>query len=150
MDDVTIKIKRFSHMAEIELPAYASKGSSGLDIRAAIEEPITIESGEIKLVPTGFAIEIPYGYEAQIRPRSGLAIKHGIGLVNSPGTIDSDYRGEVNIILINWGKQSFTIMPGDRIGQLVLAKVCHATIIEMPVLDETERGEGGFGHTGMK
>ena len=150
MDEVTIKIKCFSHMADIGLPAYASNGSSGLDIRAAIKESITIESGEIKLVPTGFAVEIPYGYEAQIRPRSGLALKHGIGLVNSPGTIDSDYRGEVNLILINWGKQPFTIMPGDRIGQMVLAKVCHATILEVQSLDDTERGKGGFGHTGMK
>ena len=137
-------------MAGIEWPAYASNGSSGLDIRAAIKEPVIIEPGEIKLVPTGFAMEIPYGYEAQIRPRSGLALKHGIGLVNSPGTIDSDYRGEVNLILINWGKQPFTIMPGDRIGQMVLTKICYATIVEAPSLDDTERGKGGFGHTGMK
>lgn len=150
MGEVTIKIKRFSHMTGIECPAYASKGSSGLDIRAAIEEPVTIEPGEIKLVPAGFAMEIPYGYEAQIRPRSGLALKHGIGIVNSPGTIDSDYRGEVNLILINWGTQPFNIMPGERIGQMVIAKVCHAAIVEVPSLDDTERGKGGFGHTGMK
>jgi dUTP pyrophosphatase len=108
-----------------------------------------LEPGEIKLIPTGLAVSIPPGFEAQIRPRSGLALKHGIGMVNSPGTIDSDYRGEIAIIVINWGQGPFTIQEGDRIAQMVITKVYRADIVEVEVLDATQRGEGGFGHSGV-
>ena len=132
------------------MPAYESAGSSGMDIRACVEAPLLLSPGEIKLVPTGLAISIPRGYEAQIRPRSGLALNHGIGMVNSPGTIDSDYRGEVGIILVNWGDRPFTIRRGDRIAQMVISKVCRATILQTDKLDSTQRGEGGFGHSGIR
>ena len=132
------------------MPAYESAGSSGMDIRACVEAPLLLNPGEIKLVPTGLAISIPRGYEAQIRPRSGLALNHGIGMVNSPGTIDSDYRGEVGIILVNWGDRPFTIRRGDRIAQMVISKVCRATILQTDKLDSTQRGEGGFGHSGIR
>jgi len=135
---------------DLPLPAYESEGSSGMDIRADLKEPIRLKPGEIRLVPTGLAVAVPPGYEAQIRPRSGLALKHGIGMVNSPGTIDSDYRGEVGIILINWGSQPFTVNRGDRIAQMIISRVFRADIIETDDLDATSRGHGGFGHTGIK
>jgi len=135
---------------DLPLPAYESEGSSGMDIRADLKEPIRLNPGEIRLVPTGLAVAVPPGYEAQIRPRSGLALKHGIGMVNSPGTIDSDYRGEVGIILINWGSQPFTVNRGDRIAQMIISRVFRADIIETDDLDATSRGHGGFGHTGIK
>jgi dUTP pyrophosphatase len=119
-----------------------------MDVRAAVESPVLLRPGEVKLIPTGLSIAIPLGFEAQIRPRSGLALHHGIGMVNSPGTIDSDYRGEIGIILMNWGKESFAISRGDRIAQIVFTKVCHASLTETDDLDKTPRGEGGFGHTG--
>ena len=137
------------HERDLHLPNYETKGSAGMDVEAAISESIEIISGDIILVPTGFAIELPSGYEMQVRPRSGLAVKHGITIVNSPGTIDSDYRGEVKIALINLGKKSFTINRGDRIAQLVLARISRAKICQVTTLNVTDRGTGGFGHTGV-
>jgi len=121
-----------------------------MDLRACVEAPLLLNPGEIKLIPTGLTMAIPQGYEAQIRPRSGLALEHGIGMVNSPGTIDSDYRGEVGVILINWGQRPFTINRGDRIAQMVIAEVCRVHILEAEILDPTQRGEGGFGHSGIE
>ena len=146
---VEIKFKRIKkELNNIPLPSYATKGSAGLDIYAAIEKPITLPHGEIEMVPTNISVEIPDGYEIQVRPRSGLAAKHGIGILNSPGTIDSDYRGEIKIIMINFGEEDFVIQPAERIAQLVLSKVYSAIFIETNDLNTTSRGEGGFGHTG--
>lgn len=131
------------------LPVYSSAEAAGADIRACIEEDMIIRSGERALVPTGLFIELPAGYEAQIRPRSGLAIKNGISLVNSPGTIDSDYRGEIRIIMINHGAEDFVIRRGDRIAQMVIAPVLRGNFIPAENLGETERGTGGFGSTGV-
>jgi dUTP pyrophosphatase len=130
------------------LPQYATLLSAGLDLRANIDEPVTLGSLERKLIPTGLFIELPEGYEAQIRPRSGLAIKYGISLVNTPGTIDADYRGEIGVIVINLSKDAFTINDGERICQMVIAKHERAEWVEVNELNETERGAGGFGHTG--
>jgi len=130
------------------LPQYATPLSAGLDLRANLDEPVVLNSLERKLIPTGLFIELPEGYEAQIRPRSGLAIKHGISLVNSPGTIDADYRGEIGVIVINLSKDAFTVNDGERICQMVIAKHERAEWIEVTELNETERGAGGFGHTG--
>ncbi len=132
------------------LPAYATYGASGADLRAYIEEPITLMPGERRLVPTGIFVEIPQGVEAQIRARSGLAIKHGIGLVNGVGTVDSDYRGEWNIPLINWGQEPYTIHSGDRIAQVIFSRYEKADFVSVSQISETERGAGGFGHTGIK
>ena len=149
MNKVNMKIKRISDkFNDIPLPHYATEGSAGMDVRAAIDEDVTIKSGEVKLIPTNLIVEIPVGYEIQVRPRSGLALKHGIGLLNSPGTIDSDYRGEVGIIMNNFSKNDFVIKRGDRIAQLVLSKYYRAELEETSEVDETERGDGGFGHTG--
>lgn len=131
------------------LPAYETEGSAGMDIRAYLDEPMTIEPGERALVPTGLFMEIPAGNEVQIRARSGLAIKKGIGLVNGIGTIDSDYRGEVKVALINWGKEAFVIDNGDRIAQMVVAAYVKADVELVEKLSETDRGAGGFGHTGV-
>ncbi|MCT4624713.1 MAG: dUTP diphosphatase, partial [Schleiferiaceae bacterium] len=128
-----------------ELPAYTTIGSAGLDLRANLENPVTLNPGEWKLIPTGLSIALPVGYEAQVRPRSGLAYKHGITVLNSPGTIDADYRGDVGVILINHSKHSFEIKNGERIAQLVIAKHEQAEWIEVKELDKTERGAGGFG-----
>lgn len=147
---VDIKIKRLSNNKDLPLPEYASNGSSGMDVRACIERPLTLHPGDIRRIPTGFALSIPKGYEAQVRPRSGLALNHGIGMVNSPGTIDSDYRGELSIVLINWGDKPVNIKRGERIGQIVITEVLHAEFFEVEYLDETDRGEGGFGHTGVE
>ncbi len=134
---------------DLPLPAYATAGAAGMDLRAAVEEEILLRPGERLAVSTGIIIAVPPGYEAQVRPRSGLALRHGIGMVNAPGTIDSDYRGVVQVILINHGSESFTIRRGDRIAQLVVAPVAQVIWDERPeLLPETERGEGGFGHTG--
>ena len=149
MEKIPIKIKRLDKTTDLPLPSYESEGSSGMDIRASVREPVLLKPGEIRLIPTGLAVSVPHGYEAQIRPRSGLALKHGIGMVNSPGTIDSDYRGEIGIIVINWGQRPFTIRRGDRIAQMIITKVYQADIMEVGVLESTERGEGGFGHSGV-
>ncbi|MDX2494841.1 MAG: dUTP diphosphatase [Desulfuromusa sp.] len=130
------------------LPEYMTELAAGMDICALLENALVLEPGQRFLVPTGLAFAIPPGYEIQVRPRSGLAIKHGIALVNSPGTIDADYRGEVCIILINHGQENFMISSGDRIAQIIVAPVCQADIVELTDLDETKRGSGGFGHTG--
>lgn len=150
MDKLAVKIKRLEDSNDMPLPSYGSEGSSGMDIRASVKEPVVLKPGEIRLIPTGLTVSIPRGYEGQIRPRSGLALKYGIGIVNSPGTIDSDYRGEICIIIINWGEQPFTIRRGDRIAQMVMAKVFRADIIEVDELDYTQRGVGGFGHSGIE
>ena len=134
--------------SDIPLPSYMTRHSSGMDLCAAIDDDLTIEHGGISLVPTGFAVAIPEGFEAQIRPRSGLASKHGIGLINSPGTIDSDYRGEIKIAVINLGNKAYTFRRGDRIAQMVIQKVYQFRTVIVEELDETARGEGGFGHTG--
>jgi dUTP pyrophosphatase len=134
---------------DLKAPEYHSDLAAGMDVRAAVVEPVTLLPGEIKLLPSGFAVALPEGYELQVRPRSGLAIKHGITIVNAPGTIDADYRGEVKIGLINLGKQVFSINRGDRIAQLVLAPVCRAELQEVQELPNTRRQDGGFGHTGI-
>ncbi len=142
-----IKIKKLKPNAII--PKYMSKGSSGMDLFACLDNKIILKPFEIKLIPTGIAISLPEGYEAQIRPRSGLALKYGIILPNSPGTIDADYRGEIKIIISNIGKKDFVINHGDRIAQMVITKVEKCEIIEVDNLDETQRGENGFGSTGI-
>lgn len=131
-----------------ESPVYASKGASGADVKAFIQESVTIPSGESRLIPTGLQLAIPLGYEIQVRPRSGLAMKNQITVLNTPGTIDADYRGEIGVILINCGKESFVVTPGMRIAQFVLAPVVQANFIVMTDLSTTVRGGGGFGHTG--
>jgi len=134
---------------DIPLPRYMTPHSAGMDICAAVESPLMLEPGGIILVPTGFAISLPQGVEAQIRPRSGLAVKHGVGIINSPGTIDADYRGEVKIALINFGKTAYTINRGDRIAQMVINKICQAQFTMVEALDDSHRNSGGFGHTGI-
>lgn len=145
MEKVKVKIVKEK---SVILPKYETIGSAGVDVRANIEEAITLNSLERVLIPTGIKMEIPLGYEVQVRPRSGLAIKHGITMLNSPGTIDSDYRGEIKVIVVNLSKESYVIQPNERIAQLVLNKVEQIEFVEVEILDETERGEGGFGHTG--
>lgn len=142
-----IKIINKSHHL---LPAYATPLSAGMDIRANLSEPITLQPMERRLIPTGLHIALPQGYEAQMRPRSGLALKHGITLLNTPGTIDADYRGEIGIILINLSTEPFTVNDGERIAQMVIARHEQAEWLPVEVLDETERGSGGFGHTGKE
>ena len=149
MENINIKIKRISkEYIDIPLPEYATEGSAGMDIRAATSDPIVIKKGEVVVVPTNLSVEIPHGYEIQVRPRSGLAVKHGIGILNSPGTIDSDYRGEIKIILSNFGLEDFIIQKGDRIAQLIVSRVFRAYFLEENSLNESKRGTGGFGHTG--
>jgi dUTP pyrophosphatase len=146
---VLIHIARVGESAkDLPLPRYATAHSAGMDISAAIDQDVVLKPGSTALIPTGFAIALPEGYEAQIRPRSGLAIKHGIGILNSPGTVDADYRGEVKIILSNYGKEDFVVRRGERIAQMVIAQHERAEWIESDKLDDTERGAGGFGHTG--
>lgn len=146
----TLRILRLPHAEGLALPAYETAGSAGMDLRAAVPEdaPITLEPGARALVPTGLKIALDRGWEAQIRPRSGLALKHGISAPNTPGTIDSDYRGEIGVILINLGSEPFVIRRGERIAQMVIAAVAQATVVEVDSLDETARGAGGFGSTG--
>lgn len=132
------------------LPAYATQQSAGMDLRANLEEPITLHPMERRLIPTGLHIALPEGYEAQVRPRSGLALKHGLTVLNSPGTIDADYRGEIGVVLINLSQQDFIVNDGERIAQLVIARYEQADFELVEALNETERGEGGYGHTGVK
>ncbi len=149
MEPIKVKIKRLSNrFTDIPLPSYATGGSSGMDVRAALENDLVLQAGKFALIPTDFSVEIPYGYEIQVRPRSGLAAKNGISVLNTPGTIDSDYRGEVKIILFNFSNENFVITRGERIAQLVLAKVYLADLEEADELNSSRRGEGGFGHTG--
>ncbi|WP_420101846.1 dUTP diphosphatase [Bosea sp. (in: a-proteobacteria)] len=146
---VTVPIRRLPHGADLPLPAYETAGAAGLDLRAAIAEPLTVPPGRRQLVPTGLALQLPEGFEAQVRPRSGLALRHGVTVLNSPGTVDRDYRGEVSVVLINHGEEPFRIARGDRIAQLVIAPVTQARLVEVDMLDETERGAGGYGSTGV-
>ncbi|MEN3792002.1 dUTP diphosphatase [Fulvimarina sp. MAC3] len=146
---VSLAFRRLAHGAGIEPPVYESEGAAGCDIRAAIDKDLTLKPGERTLVPTGFSFAVPSGYEMQIRPRSGLAARHGVTVLNTPGTVDSDYRGEVKVILINLGSDPFTLRRGDRIAQAVVAPVTQAVFSEVDDLDATVRGEGGFGSTGV-
>lgn len=147
METNDVKIRIISKSGRV--PAYETEGSAGFDLPAYLEEPVTLAPGQRMLVPTGIYMEIPEGYEAQVRARSGLAIKHGIGLVNGIGTVDSDYRGELRVPLINWGEEPFTIENGDRIAQVVIARYTRAELTLADSLSDTQRGEGGFGHTGV-
>ena len=146
----TVRVQRLPHAQGLALPAYETTGSAGMDLRAAVAEfePVVLAPGERKLIPTGLKIALEPGYEAQVRPRSGLALKHGVTCLNSPGTIDSDYRGEVGVILINHGQVAFEIRRGERIAQMVIAPYAQAVMAEVEALDETARGAGGFGSTG--
>lgn len=148
MDKVKLLVKRVEGSQDIPLPRYMSEGAAGMDLYAAVSEPVTLRPGQIKLIPTGLKISLPHGYEAQIRPRSGLALKYGISMVNTPGTIDADYRGEIGIIMINFGQQDFVINRGERVAQMVINQVAQAVLVETETLEETERSSGGFGHTG--
>ena len=145
-----VRIKRLPTARDLPLPSHGSPGSAGFDLRAAIDEELVLRPGERLLVPTGLVLEIPQGWEGQVRPRSGLALRHGIGIVNAPGTIDSDYRGEVAVILINLGEAPFSLRHGDRIAQLVISRVEIVEWEETEALDESRRGDGGFGSTGVK
>ena len=146
---VTVLLQRLPHGADLPLPAYETEGAAGLDLRAAIAEGLSLAPGERALVPTGLAMQLPVGFEGQVRPRSGLAVKHGVTVLNAPGTIDSDYRGEVKVPLINLGQEPFAIARGDRIAQMVIAPVTRAILTEVAGLDATARGAGGFGSTGV-
>lgn len=144
---VTIKIKNTGRQA---LPAYATSQSAGMDLRADISEPFVLRPLQRRLVPTGLHIALPEGYEAQVRPRSGLALKHGVTVLNTPGTIDADYRGEIGVVLVNLSDTDFVVNPGERIAQMVVARYEQAELLQVDELDETERGEGGYGHTGVR
>ncbi len=148
--EVRVRIRRLPGSEGLALPSLGTAGASGFDLRAAVAETLEVKPGARVLVPTGFAIAVPSGYEAQLRPRSGLALRHGIVLPNSPGTIDSDYRGEIQVILLNTGAETFVIERGDRIAQLVIAPVARPLWEEVDLLDPTQRGDGGFGHTGVR
>ncbi|HUS57360.1 MAG TPA: dUTP diphosphatase [Planctomycetota bacterium] len=145
---VEVRVKQRDDCKDLPLPAYMSKAASGMDLCAAVTADTTLEPGRFMLVPTGIHIALPLGYEAQVRPRSGLALKHGITIVNSPGTIDSDYRGEIGVILANMGAEPFVVKRGMRIAQMVVAPVVQARLLATENLDPTSRNEGGFGHTG--
>ena len=148
MNNITVQLLREPGTEDIPLPGYATPGFAGVDLRAAVDCDVTLDPGEIELIPTGL-MAIPEGYEGQIRPRSGLALRNGISMANTPGTIDSDYRGSVQIIMINHGRESFTVKRGDRIAQLVILPVMRAKLVEVEQLPDTSRSEGGFGHTGV-
>jgi len=150
MSTITVQVRPLPHFAGLDLPAYETSGSAGMDVRAAVPEdaPVTLAPGARAMVETGLSVAIPEGYEIQVRPRSGLAAKHGLTCLNTPGTIDSDYRGEIKVILINLGAEAFVIKRGERIAQLVLAPVTRLTWSEVTELGATERGAGGFGSTG--
>jgi len=145
---VVVKIKRVGDCADVPLPRRMTQHAAGFDVAAAVMEPVTLACGEIRLIPCGFAMAIPPGYEAQIRPRSGLASKYGVSMINTPGTIDADYRGEVHVALVNHGKQPFTVERGMRIAQMVIQRLPTVKLVEVAELDDTDRGAGGFGHTG--
>ena len=149
MHNPTVSVQRLAHGADLPLPAYATQQSAGLDLMAAVAADVTLAPGTRQLIPTGLAIALPAGFEAQVRPRSGLALKHGITVLNSPGTIDADYRGEIQVLLINHGSVPFTIRRGDRIAQMVVAPVTQIAWNIVERLDETERGGGGYGSTGV-
>lgn len=148
-ESITVSIKHLRHAEGDVLPHYQTDHSAGVDLSAAVDGDVRIDPGQWTLVPTGIAVAIPEGYEGQMRPRSGLALKHGIGMLNAPGTIDADYRGEIGVILFNFSNHPFTIQRGDRIAQMVIAKVVKATFQRVEQLSDTARGGGGFGHTGV-
>ncbi len=145
---ITVLVQRLAGSADLPLPAYATEGSAGADLSACLDAPLTLGPGERAAVPTGIRVAVPPGYEAELRPRSGLAARHGLTLANSPGTVDADYRGEVRVLMINLGAEPVTIRRGDRIAQMLVRPVSRARFEEAPALPETDRGEGGFGHTG--
>lgn len=147
--EIEIKVKTHPHFDGLSLPAYMTGGSSGFDLLAACDQDVILQPGARALIPTGISISLPPGTEAQVRPRSGLAIRHGVTLLNTPGTIDSDYRGEIQVIVINLGQEPFTIQRGMRIAQVIVAEVVKARLVEADTLDSTLRGSGGFGHTGV-
>jgi len=147
---VQIAVTRTPEGEGLPLPAYATPDAAGMDLHAAVESDVTLQPGERALISTGLRIALPPGYEAQVRPRSGLALRHGISMVNAPGTLDSDFRGTVGVLLINLGQEPFTIRRGDRIAQMIVAPVVRATWVEVAELPPSERGEGGFGHTGVE
>lgn len=147
-EDIVVEIRLLNNAQGLPLPHYQTEHAAGVDLYAAVDADVFIGPGEWRLVPTGVAVAIPEGYEAQVRPRSGLALKHGIGMMNAPGTIDADYRGEIGVILFNFGKEPFVIHRGDRIAQMVFARVFKAGFKTVESLGETRRGSGGFGHTG--
>lgn len=149
MRPVSVPVARVPGSEDLPLPEYATPHSAGVDLRAAVTGEVTLLPGERRLIPTGLRIALPEGYEAQVRPRSGLAARHGIGMVNSPGTIDADYRGEIQVILINWGQEPFVLRRGDRIAQMVVAPVTRVDWSEVAELPASQRGAGGFGHTGV-
>ncbi|MBQ9655633.1 MAG: dUTP diphosphatase [Prevotella sp.] len=144
---IKVKVVNRGHQ---QLPAYATTQSAGMDLRANLSEPVTLRPMERRLIPTGLHIALPEGFEAQVRPRSGLALKHGLTVLNTPGTIDADYRGEIGVVLVNLSQEDFTVNDGERIAQLVIARYEQAELTPVEVLDETARGEGGYGHTGVK
>jgi dUTP pyrophosphatase len=146
---VSIQLQRLAHGADLPLPKYETADAAGMDLRAAVSEPVRLEPGMRALIPAGIAIALPKGFEAQVRPRSGLALKHGITCLNSPGTVDADYRGEIRVILINLGQEPFVIARGERIAQMVIAPVTRGVWTEVDVLDDTARGSGGFGSSGV-
>ncbi len=148
MSDVKVKLLPLEHAVGLQLPTYATEQSAGMDLTAALEEAVEIGSGDRALIPTGLSIALPAGHEAQVRPRSGLAVKHGVTVLNTPGTIDADYRGEIKVILINHGKEPFIVERGMRIAQMVVEKFEHVNWDVVETLEDTERGEGGFGSTG--
>ena len=148
MPPILVRIKRLPRGAGVPLPARMTEHAAGYDLSAAVAEPTVLQPGDIKLIPCGFAMAIPPGYEAQVRPRSGLSSKHGVTMVNAPGTIDADYRGEVHVPLINLGRSPFTVERGMRIAQMLILPVPASEMVEVDELDETTRGVGGFGHTG--
>lgn len=148
MCDIILRIQQLAEARDLPPPAYMSEMAAGMDLRAAVNSNLTLAPGEFALVPTGIRIAVPQGYEGQVRPRSGLAAEHGISVVNAPGTIDADYRGEVCVVLINHGREAFVVRRGDRIAQLVVCPVARVQIELTDALDDTERGAGGFGHTG--
>lgn len=148
--ELSLRFRRLnSEDSDLPLPRYMSEGAAGMDVVAALQEPLTLGPGERGLVPTGWAVEIPAGFEVQVRPRSGLAFTHGVTVLNAPGTIDSDYRGEVGILLVNHGSEPFQVVRGERVAQLVVGRVYQPAVVEAAQLGETKRGRGGFGSTGL-
>jgi dUTP pyrophosphatase len=145
---VPLKLKRLPHGHDLPLPVYQTEHAAGADVHAAVTDPVTLKPGQRELIPTGFAYEIPPGHEMQVRPRSGLAHRHGVTVLNAPGTIDADYRGELKVLLINHGQEPFTVNDGERVAQLVIARYVRVTFTESADLRASERGAGGFGHTG--
>lgn len=145
-----VPVKQLPHARDMDLPAYATSQSAGMDLLAAVSEDVLLPAGQRRLIPTGLSIALPAGFEAQVRPRSGLALKHGLTILNSPGTIDADYRGEIAVILVNLGEEPFTVSRGMRIAQMIITPVVQATLQLVETLESTERGTGGFGSTGLK